>query len=126
MIGVHMTEIAIAYGRKSFDDPENRTSSVADQEMFARAYAQSHGFNLVQFFGDNGITGATMVRPGLKQALAFLEAGKASILIIEDVDRLGRDQEHLAFIRKRLTAFNVSLHTVVAGKLCKRRWPLAL
>jgi site-specific DNA recombinase len=117
MIGAHMTQIAIAYGRNSFDDPENRTSSVADQEMFARAYAQSHGFNLVQFFGDNGITGATIVRPGLQQALAFLEAGKASILMIEDVDRLGRDQEHLAFIRKRLTAFNVALHTVVAGKI---------
>ena len=112
-----MTEVAIAYGRKSFDDPENRTSSVADQEMFARDYAKRNDLDVVQFFGDNGITGATMERPALQNALAWLKAGKAKVLIIEDVDRLGRDQEHLAYMRKLFVAYDVTLHTVVAGKI---------
>ena len=107
-----MTEVAIAYGRKSFDDPENRTSSVADQEMFARDYAKRNDLDVVQFFGDNGITGATMERPALQNALAWLKAGKAKVLIIEDVDRLGRDQEHLAYMRKLFVAYDVTLHTV--------------
>jgi site-specific DNA recombinase len=108
---------AIGYGRKSFDDPENRTSSIDDQEMFARNYAVQHGFAFDEFYGDNGITGATMERPGLQAALAALKAGKAQILIIEDVDRLGRDQEHLSFMRKLFTAYEVTVHTVAAGKL---------
>ena len=112
-----MMPIAIAYGRKSFDDPENRTSSVDDQELFARNYAQQHGLEFLNFFSDTGITGATMERPGLQAALAVLKAGKAHILIIEDVDRLGRDQEHLSFMRKLFAAYDVVVHTVAAGKL---------
>ena len=112
-----MTTTAIAYGRKSFDDPDNRTSSVDDQEMFARDYAKRNSLDVLQFFGDNGITGATMERPGLQNALAWLKAGKAKVLIIEDVDRLGRDQEHLAYMRKLFVAYDVTLHTVVAGKI---------
>ena len=108
---------AVAYGRKSFDDPENRTSSVDDQELFARNYAEQHGFHLVGFHGDNGITGATMERPGLQAVLAALKAGEAEILIIEDVDRLGRDQEHLSFMRKLFTAYDVTVHTVAAGRI---------
>ena len=95
-----MTEYAIGYGRKSFDDPEHRTSSVDDQKLFAENYAKQHGFELMAFHGYNGITGATTERPGPQVALAALKAEKAKILIIEDVDRLGRDQEHLSYMRK--------------------------
>ena len=84
---------------------------------FARNYARQNGFEFTQFFGDNGITGATMERPGLQAALDALRAGKASILIIEDVDRLGRDQEHLSYMRKMFTAHDVVLHTVAAGRI---------
>ncbi len=112
-----MTQYAIAYGRKSFDDPDNRTSSVDDQRLFAESYAKQHGFELIAFHGDNGITGATMERPGLQAALADLQAGKASILIIEDVDRLSRDQEHLARMRKLFDAYEIALHTVASGQI---------
>ena len=108
---------AIGYGRKSFDDPENRTSSVDDQELFARNYAAQHDFEFVEFYGDNGVTGATMERPGLQTALAVLKAGEAEVLIIEDVDRLGRDQEHLSYMRKLFAAYDVTVHTVAAGRL---------
>ena len=108
---------AIGYGRKSFDDPENRTSSVDDQQLFARNYAEQHDLEFIEFYGDNGITGATMQRPGLEAALAALKAGEAEILIIEDVDRLGRDQEHLSYMRKLFTAYEVTVHTVAAGQL---------
>ena len=112
-----MTTHAIGYGRKSFDDPDHRTSSVDDQKLFAEGYARQHGMELLDFHGDNGITGATMERPGLQAALAALKSGPAKVLIIEDVDRLGRDQEHLSYMRKLFTAHDVILHTVAAGKI---------
>ncbi len=58
-----------------------------------------------------------MERPGLQAALAALKMGKARFLIIEDVDRLGRDQEHLSYMRKLFNAHDVVLHTVAAGRI---------
>ena len=112
-----MTERAVGYGRKSFDDPDCRTSSVDDQRAAAEAYAAAHGFELVAFHGDDGITGATMERPGLQRALAAIVRGGVKILIIEDVDRLGRDQEHLQHMAKIFRLHSVALHTVAAGPI---------
>ena len=108
---------AVAYGRKSFDDPDGRTSSVDDQRTAAEAYAAINGFDLVAFHGDDGITGATMERPGLQRALAAIVKGGIKILIIEDVDRLGRDQEHLQHMVKIFRVHGVVLHTVAAGPI---------
>ena len=112
-----MSERAIGYGRKSFDDPDQRTSSVDDQRMFAHGYAERHGFDLVAFHGDNGITGATMERPGLQAMLQAVKRGDAKIVIIEDVDRLGRDQEHLQHMIKLFRVYDVVIHTVAAGRI---------
>ena len=110
-----MTQRAIGYGRKSFDDPDHRTASVADQETFALGYADRNGHEFVAWFGDNGISGATMERPGLQQLLAMVVARQADIVIIEDVDRLSRDQEHLQHMSKIFRVHGVVLHTVAAG-----------
>jgi site-specific DNA recombinase len=112
-----VSEPAIAYGRKSFDDPDERTSSVDDQQLFAEAYARSHGFDLLGFYGDDGITGATMERPGLQAALKVLASGKIRILIIEDVDRLGRDAEHIHHMVKLFRLYQVTVHTVSTGRI---------
>lgn len=82
-----------------------------------KAMPCQHGMELLGFHGNNGITGATMERPGLQAALAALKSGPAKVLIIEDVDRLGRDQEHLSYMRKLFTAHDVILHNVAAGKI---------
>jgi len=112
-----VTIYAIGYGRNSFDDPDHRTSSVDDQKLFAEGYARQHGMELLNFYGDNGITGATMERPGLQAALATLSSGPGKVLIIEDVDCLGRDQEHLSYMHKLFKRDGVSLHTVAAGQI---------
>jgi site-specific DNA recombinase len=110
-----MTQRAIGYGRKSFDDPDQRTASVADQETFARGYAERNGLEFVGWHGDDGITGATMERPGLQRLLAAVAARQADVVIIEDVDRLSRDQEHLQHMSKIFRVHGIVLHTVAAG-----------
>ena len=112
-----MIQAAVGYGRKSFDDPDNRTSSVNDQKLFAKNYAQQHGFDMIAFHADDGITGATMERPGLQAALAAIQDGTCKIIIIEDVDRLSRDQEHLSYMIKLFRLNDVTVHTVAAGKI---------
>lgn len=63
-----MTDAAVAYGRKSFDDPDERTSSVDDQQLFAQSYAERCGLEVIAFHGDDGITGATMERPACSKS----------------------------------------------------------
>ena len=108
---------AIGYGRLSFDDPDRRTSSVEDQEAAARRYAEQHGFAFLGFYADHGITGATMERPRLQMMLGLVRANNVDVLIIEDVDRLSRDQEHLQYMAKLLRAHGVILHTVAVGAI---------
>ncbi len=112
-----MTQTAVAYGRKSFDDPNDRTASVADQRVFAERYAERHELELIAFHGDDGITGATMERPGLRDMLAEVASGRVGVLIIEDVDRLSRDAEHLMYMVKLFRLHRVAVHTVVAGRI---------
>jgi len=112
-----MTQIAVAYGRKSFDDPDERTASVADQRLFAERYAERHELELIAFHGDDGITGATMERPGLRNMLAEVASGRVGVLVIEDVDRLSRDTEHLMYMVKLFRLHRVAVHTVVAGRI---------
>ena len=112
-----MTDHAVAYGRKSFDDPDERTSSVDDQRPFAERYGKPHGFNIVAFHGDDGVTGTTMERPGLQRVLSLISTGRVKVLIIEDVDRLSRDAEHLMHMVKLFRLHQVTVHTVVAGKV---------
>ncbi|WP_294193431.1 recombinase family protein [uncultured Sphingomonas sp.] len=112
-----MIDAAVACGRKSFDNPDERTSSVDDQQLFAQKYAERCGLEVIAFHGDDGITGATMERPGLQQVLKLITGGKARNLIIEDVDRLSRDAEHLHYMFKLFRLHQVAVHTVVTGKV---------
>lgn len=63
-----LTDAAVAYGRKSFDNPDERTSSVDDQQLFAQSYAERCGLEVIAFHGDDGITGATMERPACSKS----------------------------------------------------------
>ena len=74
---------AVAYGRRSFDDPDERTSSVDDQQLFAQSYAERCELEVIAFYGDDGITGATMERPGLQQVLELITKGQVRNFIIE-------------------------------------------
>lgn len=58
-----------------------------------------------------------MGRPGLQQVLKPITSGKVRNLIIEDVDRLSRDAEHLHYMVKLFRLHRVAVHTVVAGKV---------
>jgi len=44
-----MTNAAVAYGRKSFDYPDQRTSSVDDQPLFVQSYAECCGLEVIAF-----------------------------------------------------------------------------
>lgn len=51
----------------------------------------------------------------MQRLLATVASRHVDVVIIEDVDRLSRDQEHLQHISKIFRVHGVVLHTVAAG-----------
>jgi site-specific DNA recombinase len=83
------------YTRKSTDEGLNKEFNSLDaQREAAEAYilSQRHeGWTLLPtHYSDGGYTGANMERPGVRQLLADIEAGKIDCVVVYKVDRLSR------------------------------------
>ena len=83
------------YTRKSTDEGLNQDFNSLDaQREAAEAYilSQRHaGWTLVpNEYSDGGYTGANIERPGVRQLLADIEAGKVDCVVVYKVDRLSR------------------------------------
>jgi len=83
------------YTRKSTEDGLNQDFNSLDaQRESAEAYilSQRHGgWTLVPTqYSDGGYTGANIDRPGVRQLLADIEAGKVDCVVVYKVDRLSR------------------------------------
>jgi site-specific DNA recombinase len=65
------------------------------QERAIAAFSKSQGFTIAQIFSDEGVSGTIPhnARPEFKRLLAALYGNGTRTVVIEDVDRLGRDAE---------------------------------
>lgn len=91
------------YTRKSTEDGlEQEFNSLDAQREACVAYITSQRHEgweqLPDFYDDGGFSGGTMERPGLKQLLAEVEAGRVDIIIVYKVDRLTRSLSDFARI----------------------------
>jgi DNA invertase Pin-like site-specific DNA recombinase len=88
---------AVLLGRVSSRKSSQETS-LPRQGAELSALARRKGWVVVGWHFDR-ITGATLDRPGLQAALDDLARGRADVLVVADLDRLGRDaREMLATI----------------------------
>ncbi|TRO96768.1 recombinase family protein [Glycocaulis profundi] len=107
---------AAIYARYSSD--LQSASSLDDQIRKAQALCAREGLGPAQVFVDAGISGASMAnRPGLKEMLAAVDAGRVSAVVTEALDRLSRDQADIALIHRRLKTRGVRLLTVSEGEI---------
>jgi site-specific DNA recombinase len=98
------------YTRISTDEDRQPFSLGAQAERL-EAYARSQdGWRIVRRFTDQA-SGATLDRPGLRQALEEAAAGVYELLLVYRVDRLSRSVRQLAEIGENLDHFGVSLRS---------------
>jgi len=98
------------YGRKSDDNPE----SVEGQLEAARTYAETHGWTVVREFSDSGVSGGEFVdRAGFNALMDAVQAKhrEFDVLVMRDVDRLGRDQFRTALALQDITEHGVRVFT---------------
>jgi len=81
---------AFAYLRVSTEEQAVSGLGLAAQEAAIRAECSRRGLDLTAVYVDAGISGKTLDRPELQRALADLDAGRGSVLIVAKLDRLTR------------------------------------
>jgi len=80
----------IGYLRVSTDEQAVSGLGLTAQRQAIEAEAQRRGLPLVAVYEDAGISGKSLARPGLTDALADLDARRGTVLIVSKLDRLSR------------------------------------
>lgn len=84
--------ITALYCRLSQEDElQGESNSITNQKLILQKYAEEHRFPNIQFYVDDGNSGANFNRPDFKRMMADVECGKVGIVIVKDQSRLGRD-----------------------------------
>jgi DNA invertase Pin-like site-specific DNA recombinase len=95
---------AIGYVRVSTDQQATDGVSLDAQDAKIRAYCDLYGIELVGIEVDAGESASTLKRPGLARALAALDAGTVSGLVVVKLDRLTRSVRDLDALLTRYFA----------------------
>ena len=106
---------AVIYARYSTD--LQSASSVEDQIRLCEERAARDGLQIVQHYCDHGISGASLMRPGIQALMQDAMAGKFRVVIAEALDRISRDQEDIAGVYKRLSFAGVQVVTLSEGSI---------
>ncbi len=110
-----MTKRAVIYARYSSDLQSD--ASIEDQVRLCEALIRDRGWESVRAYSDHGISGASLMRPGYQQLLEDGRAGTFDIVVAESIDRLSRDQEHIAAFHKAMSFAGVAVVTTSEGDI---------
>lgn len=113
MAGTHGTVRAAIYARYSSD--RQSTASVADQTALCQRAAEARGLHVVARFSDAAISGAIARRPGLDALLRAAEDHAFDVVLVESIDRLGRDVGDLDRLRKTLLFRGIAIVGISDG-----------
>jgi site-specific DNA recombinase len=80
----------LIYIRVSTEEQATGGVSLDAQRARAIAYAAAVDLAVVEVIEDAGVSAKTLARPGLRRALAMLQAGAADALLVAKLDRLSR------------------------------------
>ena len=106
---------AVIYARYSSD--LQREASIEDQVRECTQLAERFEYQIVKVFSDSAISGATDNRPGLQELLAMVKTGTVDVVIAEALDRISRDQEHIARIYKQISFSQAKMQTITEGEI---------
>lgn len=103
------------YARYSTD--LQSSASITDQVRICRRLAEERGWQVVEVFADEEITGATHLRPQFQALQQLAMHGGFDVLVAESLDQLSRDQEHIAGLHKRLGYRGIQIFTKTEGQI---------
>ena len=104
---------AVIYARYSTD--MQSAASIGDQVRICRKLAQERGWEVVDVFSDEALSGESHLRPGFQRLQQAALDGAFDIVVSEAQDRLSRDLEHIAGLHKRMRYLGIEIITKSEG-----------
>ena len=92
-------------------------ASVEDQLRICRRLIAERGWAAGPTYHDMALSGASLLRPGYQSLLQDARAGQFDVLVAESIDRLSRDQEHIAALHKQMCFLGIPIVTVAEGAI---------
>ena len=91
-------KITAIYCRLSRDDEQaGESNSIVNQKAILKKYAKEQGFRNIQFFVDDGFSGANFNRPEWQRMISMVEADQIGVLLAKDMSRIGRNYLEVGF-----------------------------
>ncbi len=91
-------KITAIYCRLSRDDDQaGESNSIVNQRAILKKYAQDQKFRNIEFFVDDGYSGANFNRPEWQRMIAKVEADEVGVLLAKDMSRIGRNYLEVGF-----------------------------
>ena len=104
-------------GYTRFSTEMQSARSIDDQVRICQARAEREGWTVTEIYADYAISGANENRPRFQQLSTDARAGRFDVVLAEALDRLSRDQEHLARLHKQLRFSGVRIVTLAEGEV---------
>ncbi len=103
------------YARHSTD---KQSHSTEDQIACCKDHCRNAGYEIVQVFQDEAISGASIInRPGISNLIDEAVAGYFDRVISEDLSRISRDQCDIANLYRKLQYLGIELETLEEGEI---------
>lgn len=82
-----------------------------------RKLAQENGWQIVEIFADEAMSGTSHLRPDFQRLQQAAMNDDFDIILSEALDRLSRDQEHIAALHKRMRFLDIDIVTKSEGEI---------
>jgi site-specific DNA recombinase len=103
------------YARYSTD--LQRAASIEDQVRVCTERVVREKWTLTATYTDRGLSGASNLRPGYQNLLEGARKGEFDIVLAEALDRISRDQEHVASFFKLMGFAGIRIVTLAEGEI---------
>ena len=103
------------YARYSSD--LQRAASIEDQVLVCTERVVREKWTLAATYTDRGMSGASHLRPGYQKLLEGARKGEFDIVLAEALDRISRDQEHVASFFKLMSFAGIRIVTLTEGEI---------
>ncbi|MCG7522771.1 recombinase family protein [Ruegeria sp. Ofav3-42] len=106
---------AAIYARYSTDLQSG--ASIEDQHRLCLRLINGNDWQEAETYSDRGLSGASHLRPGYQRLLEEARSNVFDVVVAEGLDRISRDQEHIAAFFKQMRFQSIPIVTVAEGEI---------
>lgn len=107
-----MFEQRAGYLRLSSEDGNDESLSIANQRNIISQYAKEHGYEISQFYIDDGYSGYKFDRPAFNRLRQDIADGLVEGIIVKDLSRLGRHNAKVQLFIEEMTLMQKELISI--------------